>query len=138
MQITKATLKELTYEVNGAAIEVHKTIGPGLLESIYHDCLRHELSLRGIRFVSEQVIPLNYKELELVADLRCDLFVEQAIVLELKAVKELLPIHEAQLLTYMKLLESPKGVLYNFKTAQLMTSGMKTFVNHHFGELANS
>jgi GxxExxY protein len=105
--ITKSYLTDLTYQINGAAIEVHKFLGPGLLESVYHKCLKKELNLRGISFKSELLVPILYKDLEIQTDLRCDLFIENCIVLELKAIEIILPIHHAQLMTYMKLLESP-------------------------------
>ncbi|HEY1193645.1 GxxExxY protein, partial [Flavobacterium sp.] len=82
--ITKKYLTDLIYQVNGAAIEVHKRIGAGLLESIYHQCMIKELSLRGINFESELKIPVEYKGLQLESDLRCDLFIENCLVLELK------------------------------------------------------
>ena len=88
----------LSYDVLGAAIEVHKVVGPGLLESVYHDCLKHELSLRGINFLTELIVPVKFKGISVTADLRCDLFVEGALVAELKTVPGFLPIHQAQLL----------------------------------------
>lgn len=105
--ISKRDLTDLIYQVNGAAIEVHKSIGPGLLESIYHQCMIKELSLRGINFQSELIIPIEYKGLDLKSDLRCDLFIENCLVLELKSVEKIIPIHIAKLMTYMKLLQSP-------------------------------
>ena len=109
-KITKSYLTDLTYQVNGAAIEVHKFLGPGLLESVYHKCLKKELNLRGISFKSELLVPIIFKDLEIETDLRCDLFIENCIVLELKAIETILPIYHAQLMTYIKLLEAPKGV----------------------------
>ena len=97
MEITKTYLKDLIYQVNGAAIEVHKALGPGLLESVYHKCLKHELSIRGIKYQSELIVPINYKGLELDAELRCDLFVENILPVELKATEGINPIHEAQI-----------------------------------------
>ena len=135
MRITKTYLKDLTYHVNGAAIEVHKSLGPGLLESIYHKCLKHELSLRGINFESEFKVPINYKGLETKADLRCDFVIEKVMPLELKAVEKLIPIHDAQLLTYMKLLNAPKGILINFNVINLYKKGQKTLVSELFREL---
>lgn len=129
MRLTKTQIKDLTYQINGAAIEVHKSIGPGLLESVYHKCLIHELNIRNLSFTSELIVPINYKGLELNTELRCDLFVENSIVLELKSVEKILPIHEAQLLTYMNLLEAPFGILFNFNTANLYHDGQKTLVN---------
>ena len=90
--ITKEYLTDLVYRVNGAAIEVHKHLGPGLLESIYHKCLIRELTLRGINFQSELIIPIEYEGLTLESELRCDLFIEKCLVLELKAVDKIAPI----------------------------------------------
>jgi GxxExxY protein len=130
--ITKSYLTDLTYQINGAAIEVHKFLGPGLLESVYHKCLKKELNLRGISFKSELLVPIIFMDLEIETDLRCDLFIENCIVLELKAIETILPIHHAQLMTYMKLLEAPKGILYNFHSVNLYKDGQKTFVNEYF------
>lgn len=130
--ITKSYLTDLTYQINGAAIEVHKFLGPGLLESVYHKCLKKELNLRGISYQSELLVPITFKDLEIETDLRCDLFIENCIVLELKAIEIILPIHHAQLMTYMKLLASPKGILYNFHSVNLYRDGQKTFVNEYF------
>jgi GxxExxY protein len=135
MNLTKSYLTDLTYQINGAAIEVHKFLGPGLLESIYHKCLKKELCERGISFQSELLVPVLFKGLELETDLRCDLFIENCIVVELKAIETIAPIHHAQLLTYMKLLEAPKGVLFNFHTVNLFKDGQKTFVNEYFKNL---
>jgi GxxExxY protein len=134
---TKKQLDELTYEIVGSAIEVHKELGPGLLESIYHKCLKKELHLRGINFHSEFSIPLVYKNEPLETELRCDLLIENQIVVELKAVETMLPIFEAQLLTYMKLLEMPKGILINFNVKNIFHEGQKTFVNNYFKLLPN-
>ncbi len=129
---TKKQLDELTYKIVGSAIEVHKELGPGLLESIYHKCLKKELLLRGINFKSEFSIPLLYKNEPLDTELRCDLLIENQIVVELKAVETMMPIFEAQLLTYMKLLEVPKGILINFNVKNIFHEGQKTFVNDYF------
>jgi GxxExxY protein len=133
--VTKKYLDKLTYELIGAAIEVHKSLGPGLLESVYHECMKHELSLRDLSFTSEGIVPIHFKGLDIDTDLKFDLFVENCLVLELKTVSELLPIHKAQLLTYMKLLKAPKGILINFKCVNLYRDGQKTFVNELFRDL---
>ena len=133
--LTKKYLDKLTYEVVGAAIEVHKAIGAGLLESVYHECLKHELKARNINFLTEAIVPISFKGLTLEADLRCDLLIENCLVAELKALAELAPIHEAQLLTYMKLLKVPKGILINFTCVNLFKEGQKTFVNEFFRNL---
>ena len=127
--ITKKYLTDLIYKVNGAAIEVHKNIGPGLLENIYHQCMIKELSLRGIHFQSELTIPIEYKGLKLESDLRCDLFVENSLVVELKAVDAIIPVHVAKLMSYMKLLKSPIGLMINFNVTNIYHEGQKTYVN---------
>nr|WP_309756132.1 GxxExxY protein [Flavobacterium sp.] len=130
--MTKTYLKDLIYQVNGCAIEVHKHLGPGLLESIYHTCLKKELTIRGFGFHTELIIPVNYKGLDLETGLRCDLLVEKSLVVELKAVDKILPIHEAQILTYMKLLEVPIGLLINFNVTHIFKEGQKTYVNERY------
>ncbi len=127
--MTKTDLKDLIYQVNGCAIEVHKHLGPGLLESVYHSCLKKELTIKGFNFETELSIPINYKGLDVDAGLRCDLFVEKSLVVELKAVEKILPIHEAQLLTYMKLLEVPIGLIINFNVTHIYKEGQKTYVS---------
>jgi len=133
--MTKKYLNDLTYQILGAAIEVHKELGPGLLESVYHKCLKQELFLRNINFLSEQIVPVNYKGMEFNAELRCDLIVEDVIVVELKSVDAIVPVFEAQLLTYMKLLKKPKGILINFNCSNIFKEGQRTFVNELFREL---
>jgi GxxExxY protein len=132
MIITRSSLKDLVYQVNGAAIEVHKNIGAGLLENVYHQCLKKELELRKINFSSELQIPLNYKGYELESKLRCDLLIENCLVVELKSVTEINPIFEAQLLTYMNLLKAPIGLLINFNVKNIYYEGQKTMVNEYY------
>lgn len=127
--MTKKYLTDLVYQVNGAAIEVHKNIGPGLLESVYHKCMMKELSLREINFQSELIIPIEYKGLELESDLRCDLFIEECLVLELKAVDKIIPIHIAKLMSYMKLLNTPIELMINFNVTNIYHEGQKTYIN---------
>lgn len=133
--ITQKYLDELTYEVVGSAIEVHKIMGRGLLESVYHKCLKEELIERKINFSSEMKIPLIYKEKELLVDFRCDLYIENCLVVELKSIVQLNPIIEAQLQTYMKLLKAPKGIIINFNCFNIFKEGQKTFVNEYFKKL---
>jgi GxxExxY protein len=130
--MTKTYLKDLIYQVNGCAIEVHKHLGPGLLESVYHICLKKELTIRGLEFQTELTIPVYYKGLELETGLRCDLLVEKSLVVELKAIEKVLPIHEAQILTYMNLLEIPIGLMINFNVTHIFKEGQKTYVNERY------
>ena len=133
--MTQKYIDSITYNVIGAAIEVHKIMGRGLLESVYHQCLKEELHIRNINFVSEMKIPIIYKNKELESDFRCDLFIENSIVVELKATTQIHPIFEAKLLNYMNLLKSPKGILINFNSNNIFKEGQKTFVNQHYKNL---
>jgi GxxExxY protein len=110
---------KITGIVIGAAIEVHQALGPGLLESAYHECLCWELKLREVRFENQLVLPVNYKGLALDCSYRLDLLVESTLVVELKSVAWLESIHQAQLLTYMKLGAWPLGLLINFNVRTL-------------------
>lgn len=135
MKITKSLVTDLSYEVIGAAIAVHKEIGPGLLESVYHECLKSELEDRGLNFKSELIIPVIYKGRNLDAKLRCDLLIEELVVVELKSVESVLPVHSAQLITYLKLLQKPKGILINFNCSNIIKEGQKTYVTDVFRSL---
>ena len=110
---------QLSHHVIGASIEVHRIKGPGLIESIYERCLTRELQLRNIVSVSQQLVRIEYKGLVFDEPLRFDLLVEACLLLELKCVQEILPIHKAQLLSYMKLLDIPLGLLINFHEMKL-------------------
>ena len=105
---------EITEKVIGAAIEVHKHLGPGLLESAYEACLCHELQIRGLSFQRQVALPMDYKGLHVEAAFRLDLMVEGKVIVELKSQEGILPIHEAQLMTYMKLTGTRVGLLLNF------------------------
>jgi GxxExxY protein len=119
---------ELTDQVIGACIEVHRVPGPGLLESAYEECLCHELSVRNLAFERQVPLPVQYKAVKLECGYRLDLVVKQQLVLELKAIEALLPIHEAQLLTYLKLSGKTCGLLVNFHVPALK-DGLKRIVN---------
>lgn len=132
--MTKKEVTQLSYEITGYAIKVHKELGPGLLESVYEKCLKYELETNGYSVRQQLSVPIQYYELEIDADLRLDLLVNDTVIVELKAVEAILPIHEAQLLTYMKLLEIPQGLLINFYTLNISKS-LKPFVNEFFNRL---
>ena len=133
--LTQKYLDELTYSVVGAAIEVHKIIGRGFLESVYQECMKEELNHRKINFSSELKVPVYYKTKQLNIDFRCDLLVENGLVVELKTVSEFNSIFEAQLLNYMNLLKIPKGILINFNCYNIFKDGQKTMVNDYFKKL---
>ncbi|WP_301921324.1 GxxExxY protein [Ferruginibacter sp.] len=122
----------------GVAIEVRKYLGPGLLESVYQSCMYEEFRLMEIPTKSQMVVPIDYKGLMIDALLKCDFFVDELIVIELKSVNIILPVHEAQLITYIKLLSVPKGILINFNVTNIFKEGQKTFVNEYFRDLPES
>ena len=119
----------LTEEIIGAAIEVHRVLGPGLLESAYEECLAHELSLAQMSFTRQVALPVTYKSRQLDCGYRLDFVVEDTVVLELKVVDSLQPIHEAQLLTYLKLGGWPIGLLINFNVP-LLKKGIRRMVHN--------
>jgi GxxExxY protein len=136
--ITQKYLDDLTYKILGCAIEVHTSLGPGLLESVYEKCFARELLVQNIPFRKQEAVPINYKGMLFEADLRFDVLIEDLIVIELKAMDGILPVHEAQILTYMKLLQKPKGILINFNCTNIYKEGQRTFVNEHFAALPKS
>jgi len=111
--------KDLTEQIIGAAIEVHRALGPGLLESAYMHCLGRELSLRNLPFEREKALPVSYKGVDLDCGYRIDFIVDSKVIVELKAVEQLHPIHEAQLLTYIRLAACRVGLLINFNVPLL-------------------
>jgi GxxExxY protein len=135
MNTTQKYLDELTYKIIGCAIEVHKELGPGLLESVYQKCFVRELFLQDIMFVSQTLVPIEYKGMLMEADLRLDVLVEDLILVELKAMDGILPVHEAQVLTYMKLQQKPKGILIHFNCVNIFKHGQRTFVNEFYAAL---
>lgn len=138
MQMTQKYSDELTYKIIGCAIEVHKHLGPGLLESVYEKCFVHELGLRGLHYQLQQKIPISYKDIYLDADLRFDVLVENLIIIELKSIDGILPIHEAVLLTYLKMLSKPKGIIINFNCTNIFKEVQKTLVNEFYAALPKS
>jgi GxxExxY protein len=134
-RLTKNYLTSLTFDIIGAAIEVHKEMGPGLLEKVYEVCMIQELTLRGIKVKSQETVPIIYKGVALDGELRYDLLVEDCIVVELKAVLQMLPIFDAQTMSYAKLLKVPKAILINFTCSHIFKDGQKTFVNEIFRDL---
>jgi GxxExxY protein len=118
---------ELTGKVIGCAIEVHRNLGPGLLESAYERCLSFELSANNLRHCVQKELPIKYKGIDIDCDYRIDLLIEDKLIVELKSVEKILPIHEAQLLTYMKLANISTGLLINFNVP-LLKDGIKRFV----------
>jgi GxxExxY protein len=121
---SKLLHEELAEAVIGAAIEVHGALGPGLLESAYEECLCHELHLRGIAFAREVSLPVQYKGVRLDCGYRLDLIVESVLILEIKCVEHVLPVHEAQILTYMRMTGKRVGLILNFSVAVLTRGGI--------------
>jgi len=121
------TDNELTHEIIGAAIEVHKNLGPGLLESTYEECLCHELTQRGIPFERQKPVPVLYKRVKLDCGYRLDVLVADRVILELKSVESLAPIHDSIMITYLKLSGHRIGLLMNFNV-QILKEGIKRLV----------
>ncbi|WP_372949497.1 GxxExxY protein [Mariniphaga sp.] len=134
--ITQKQINELTYKIIGYAIEVHKELGPGLLESVYEKCLAHLLQLNGHDVKRQQIVPIEFRGLYLDADLRYDLLVDDLIIVELETVDAFHPVHEAKLLTYLNLLKKPKGILINFNCTNIFKEGQKTLVTEYFRNLS--
>lgn len=132
--MTKSDITKLTYTIIGCAIEVHKQLGPGLLESVYEYCLVYELKENNIQVVNQVLLPIIYKGKTLKDNLRIDLLVEDTVIIEIKAVEKMTLLFEAQLLTYMKLAEKPKGLLINFNTTNI-SKDLKQFVNEKYRQL---
>ena len=123
------SFNHLTERVIGACIEIHRALGPGLLESAYEECLCYELSRAGIKFERQKPLPVHYKEVNLECGYRMDLVIERKLIVELKAVDEIAPIHEAQLLTYLKLSGLTLGLLINFNVP-VLKAGIKRIANN--------
>jgi GxxExxY protein len=118
---------ELSNKVIGCALEVHKALGPGLMESVYEKCLSFELTNSGLRNETQKALPVNYKDVQIDCGYRIDILVENKLIVELKSVDKVLPIHQSQILTYMKLAGVSTGLLLNFNVAKLK-DGIKRFV----------
>ena len=128
MLLDDRALNDVTSRILASAIEVHRELGAGLFEGVYHPCLQFELTARGLHFAAEQSVPVIYKSIRLPAAYRVDLIVEDLVVVEVKAIDALAPIHTAQLLTYLRLTERPAGLLINFNVPKLM-DGVKRLIN---------
>jgi GxxExxY protein len=124
---TAMCINQITGKIIGCAIEVHKYLGPGLLESTYEECLAYELSKSYIPFEKQKPLPVIYKETRLDCGFRIDIFVDQQVIVEIKAIDALLPIHEAQLLTYLKLSGCKVGLIINFNV-KLLKQGLKRII----------
>lgn len=131
MTITKKYITQLSYEIMGCAIKVHKNLGPGLLESIYEKCLVYELQKNGYTVKQQLKAPIVYDGLYFEEELKLDILVNDLVCVELKTVEELKPVYKAQLLTYMKILEKPQGLLINFFTENISKSSIP-MVNEFF------
>lgn len=132
--ITQKYINEISYQIVGAAIEVHKQVGPGLLESVYHSCLVDELENIGLEVESQVHVPVNYKGKNLGGMLKLDLLINNLIIIELKAVDTIIDLYKAQLLSYLKLARMPKGLLINFHCENI-TQQLVPLVTEDFSRL---
>lgn len=134
-KLVESDLNSLSSDVIGACIEVHKSLGPGLLESVYHTCLCYELGRRGLNYQKEASVPIRYKDIVLESKLRADIIVENAIIVEVKSVKDMIPLFEAQLMTYLSLCNIELGLLINFNVP-LLKNGIQR-VRLNMGRISN-
>jgi GxxExxY protein len=132
--VTQKYINDLAYKIVGRAIEVHKNLGPGLLESVYETCLIEELVESGLNVKSQLYVPINYKNRDLGGTLKLDLLVNEIIIVELKAVDVMIPLFKAQLLSYLKLTGKPKGLLINFHCENIVEQ-MIPLVTEEFSKL---
>ncbi|MCA0391412.1 MAG: GxxExxY protein [Bacteroidetes bacterium] len=133
--MTQKYITDLTYKIIGCCIEVHRILGPGLLEKIYIKALQEEFKIQEINYESEFNIHVDYKGKDLDCDLRCDFLIEGCIVLEVKSVADFHDIHTAQTLNYMNLLKTPKAILVNFNVTNIFKEGQKTFLSKYYQQL---
>ncbi|MDO9187830.1 MAG: GxxExxY protein [Bacteroidia bacterium] len=133
--VTQKYINDIAYKIVGCAIEVHKHIGPGLLESVYEVCLIDELKSAGLQVSSQIVVPIIYKEKQLGGSLKLDLLVNDLVIVELKSVEIILPVFKAQLLSYLKLTNKPKGLLINFHCENIVHDGLVPLVSQSFSFL---
>ena len=133
--ITKSYVNQIAYEIVGCAIEVHRHLGPGLLESVYETCLMEELLDKGFDVERQVLVPISYKGKNLDSPLRIDLLVNDLVVVELKASEKMKPLYKAQLLTYLKLTEKSKGLLINFNCENITREGLVPMVTELFEQL---
>jgi GxxExxY protein len=132
--VTQSFINQLSYDIVGCTIEVHKQLGPGLLESVYEICTVEELKSIGLKVLRQVPVPIKYKNKDLGTNLVLDLLVEDLIIVELKAVEILIPVYKAQLLSYLKLTGKPKGLLINFNTENI-TQSLVPLVTEEFAKL---
>ena len=132
--IIQKYINQISYKVVGCAIEVHKNLGPGLLESVYETCMIEKLSSNGLKVLKQIPVPIKYKDKDLGSNLILDLLVEDLIIVELKAVEVLIPVYKAQLLSYLKLTGKPKGLLINFHCENI-TQSLIPLVTEEFSKL---
>jgi GxxExxY protein len=121
---------DITHSIIGAAIEIHRNLGPGLLEAVYEECLAREFDLRNIPYARQKPIPLIYKDLKLECGYRLDFLVRDRVVVELKSIEAIAPVHESVMLTYLRLSERPLGLLINFNVP-ILKDGIRRYVWHY-------
>ena len=134
---TQKYINDIAYKVVGCAIEVHNYLGPGLLESVYEESLAEEMNRQGLLVARQVLVPISYKGVVITAPLKLDLLVNDSVIVEVKSVERMLPIFEAQLLTYLKLTDKPKGLLINFN-CESITQGLVPLVTTIFSKLPKS
>lgn len=136
--ITQKQVDSLSYKIIGYAIDIHKELGPGLLESVYEACMIHLLTLNKHTVRRQNQVKIQFYGIEIDTNLRFDLLVDDIIVIENKSIDSIHPVHEAQILSYMALLKVPKGIIINYNCANIFKDGQKTFVNRYYSQLSEA
>jgi GxxExxY protein len=134
-RITQESVDKIVHDIIGCAIEIHKELGPGLLESAYEKCMIFLLEKKGFKVQSQIEVPITFRELFIDRGFRLDLLVEDLVIVELKAEKEITTVNRQQILTHLKLLRKPKGLLINFNCSNIFYEGQQTFVTVEYGKL---
>lgn len=134
--VTQEYIDKIVHEIIGCAIEIHKELGPGLLESAYEKCMIFLLEKKGYKVQSQLEVPITFRELFIDRGFRLDLLVENLVIVELKAEKEITAVNRQQILTHLKLLRKPKGLLINFNCSNIFYEGQQTFVTSEYAKLA--
>ena len=135
LRITQKYIDKLVHDIIGCAIEIHKELGPGLLESAYEKCMIFLLEKKGYKVQSQLEVPIKFQELFVDKGFRLDLLVEDLVIVELKATKELTEVNRQQILSHLKLLKKPKGILINFNCSNIFYEGQQTFVTREYSNL---
>jgi len=133
--ISQKYVDQITHSIIGCAIDIHKELGPGLLESAYEKCMIYLLNKKGFKVESQLEVPITFQDLTISRAYKLDLLVEDLVIVELKTIREFAPVDKAQILTYLRFLKKPKGILINFHCSNIFYEGQQTFITKEYSNL---